>query len=336
MSASEHNDDDRRRLAEAAAWRVRLTEMGVETSDGLQEWLAADLRNEAAWQTVQAAWTSFDGNAAAPDLIDARQAALRDARRQAAKQWRKRGLTQTLTVTAAAVLLVCAGLWGGLAWLGEPALYETALGERRVVTLEDGSRISLDSESAVEVAYRERSRDLRLVRGQARFDVAHDVERPFSVMARGQKVVATGTAFNVDLTGGAVRVTLIEGRVVVLDERTQRADELLKPQPVELVAGQQLAVTSGARAIEAASLEKTGAWERGQLVFENETLASIVSRVSRYSRRRVVVGDANAGALRISGVFNTGDVNGFVDTVTRYLPVTAKAQGDNIELHSKR
>jgi transmembrane sensor len=220
--------------------------------------------------------------------------------------------------------------------LGQPDLYQTALGERRVVTLEDGSRISLDSDSAVEVSYQERSRDLRILRGQARFDVAHDVERPFSVAARGQKVIATGTAFNVDLTGGTVQVTLIEGRVTVLDERKGEADGFARPKPVELVAGQQLAINSNSRALRAANLEKASAWERGQLVFENETLTSIVSRVNRYSRTRVVVADAKAGALRISGVFNTGDVNGFVDTVTSYLPVTAKAQGGDIELRSKR
>lgn len=336
MSAGGHNDDARRSLAEASAWRVHLTEIGVESTHAFEAWLADPL-NRRAWETVQSAWTAFDEGAAAPELIDARQAALSDARREAANQWRRRGVTGQLAVTAAAViLLLCAGVLGGLAWLAQPDVYQTALGERRVVTLEDGSRISLDSDSAVEVSYQERSRDLSLLRGQARFDVAHDVERPFSVLARGQKVVATGTAFNVDLTGGAVQVTLLEGRVVVLDERGGQADRLARPRPVELVAGQQLAVTSGTPAVRPVNLEKTSAWERGQLVFENETLASIVSRVSRYSRTRVVVADARTGALRISGVFNTGDVNGFVDTVTRYLPVTATAKNGDIELHARR
>src|SRR3546814_1264895 len=78
-------------------------------------------------------------------------------------------------------------------------LYRTVLGERRVVTLADGSTVSLDAASEVRVAYSERARELALVRGQARFDVAHDPRRPFAVQARDQRVVATGTAFNVDL-----------------------------------------------------------------------------------------------------------------------------------------
>src|SRR3546814_3966246 len=77
-------------------------------------------------------------------------------------------------------------------------LYRTVLGERRVVTLADGSTVSLDAASEVRVAYSERARELALVRGQARFDVAHDPRRPFAVQARDQRVVATGTAFNVD------------------------------------------------------------------------------------------------------------------------------------------
>src|SRR3546814_3917007 len=102
-------------------------------------------------------------------------------------------------------------------------LYRTVLGERRVVTLADGSTVSLDAASEVRVAYSERARELALVRGQARFDVAHDPRRPFAVQARDQRVVATGTAFNVDLFGPQVLITLIEGHVQVLEATSSRA-----------------------------------------------------------------------------------------------------------------
>ena len=90
---------------------------------------------------------------------------------------------------------------------------------------------------------------LHLLKGQARFDVAHDKSRPFSVVAGNQKVIATGTAFNIDMAGPKVLVTLIEGHVVVLDE-----NDAAKPvaavwsRPVELQAGQQLAAGAAAAA----------------------------------------------------------------------------------------
>lgn len=335
MSGPRASEAERRRLAEAAAWRVHLSEIDADTSDEFEAWLAEPL-NRAAWDQVQASWQAFDAGAAAPELIDARQAALADARRVAARRWRARSVAQNLALTAATIALFIAAALVGITMWNAPARYQTALGERRVITLEDGSRISLDSGSEVEVAYGERSRELRLARGQARFDVAHDVERPFSVTARGQKVVAIGTAFNVDVTGAGVLVTLIEGRVVVLDEAAKPASASSKPKPLELAAGQQLTVAAArAPVIASVSLEKATAWERGQLMFDNEPLASIVARVSRYSQTKVTVADPKAGAMRISGVFNTGDVAGFVDTVTRYLPVEATNDGKNIRLHAK-
>src|SRR3546814_14300232 len=108
-------------------------------------------------------------------------------------------------------------------------LYRTVLGERRVVTLADGSTVSLDAASEVRVAYSERARELALVRGQARFDVAHDPRRPFAVQARDQRVVAPGTAFNVDLFGPQVLITLIEGHVPVLDATSSPAAPTAQP-----------------------------------------------------------------------------------------------------------
>ena len=107
---------------------------------------------------------------------------------------------------------------GSYTWLNRPDDYQTAAGERRVVTLADGSRLSLDASSEVTVQYRKHARDLHLLKGQARFDVAHDKSRPFSVVAGNQRVIATGTAFNIDMAGPKVFVTLIEGHVVVVNE----------------------------------------------------------------------------------------------------------------------
>lgn len=331
----ERDEFEGRRLAEAAAWRTHLTEAG-ENSIEFERWLATDPANEAAWRQVQGPWELFGEQATAPALIEARRAALGRARMAAHRQHGRRGVFGKI---AAAVALIAVG--AGLIWsLQQPQVYRTELGERRVVTLRDGSQLSLDSQTEVRVRYSEDARSLTLVQGQARFDVARDVERPFAVSAGGQKIVATGTAFNVDLMGVNLLVTLIEGRVVVLDEHPEAERKrgspgnVETPRPVELQAGQQLMLApSKPPEITPASIERATAWQSGRLVFEDELLSSVTARVSRYTATTLQVTDERAATLRISGVFTTGDINGFVDTVTEYLPVRAeRGEGGAIAL----
>ncbi|MDR3506874.1 MAG: FecR domain-containing protein, partial [Caulobacteraceae bacterium] len=229
-----------------------------------------------------------------------------------------------------------AAVLGGVVFSGilSTVDYTTALGERRVVTLTDGSRVTLDSASEVKVRYTRDARRLELLRGQARFDVAHNVMRPFSVKVGGETVVATGTAFNIDLLGPKVFVTLIEGHVSVLGARPEPRTAATgrrpvpRPEPIALSAGQQLvAAQTGGVNVRSANLDRTTAWEAGQLVFEDEPLGSVAARISRYTASPVSV-DPSVADLRVSGVFNAGDLTTFVDTVTHYLPVQASDQPD--------
>jgi transmembrane sensor len=368
---------------EAVAWRTHLTESDAETSEAFETWLAADDRNSKAWQDVQRPWEFFGEHATDPALIEIRRAALADARNTGRNRW----ILPTLLVLrsrftiAASILLAAIG--GILIWQSnQPDIYRTASGERRVVTLEDGSQIALDSQSEVRVRYSKSARNLVLSRGQARFDVAHDVERPFCVIAANQKVVATGTSFNIDILGSNLLVTLIEGHVVVLPqahvpagrppvETLDASAALVKnssPRPaghkipsagegnpereakdaglqnrvgmwserqfgagrgIELVAGEQLTMSpTTAPSIEQVNVERATAWQNGQLVFENEPLSSVVARVNRYAERPIELADAQTSGLRISGVFRAGDVDGFVSTITHYLPVRAE-QGES-------
>jgi transmembrane sensor len=231
----------------------------------------------------------------------------------------------------AASLLISVTAGSGYWWLVKPDDYRTALGERRVVTLSDGSKLSLDADSEVTVRYRAHERALHLLKGQARFDVAHDKSRPFSVVAGNQKVIATGTAFNIDMAGPTVLVTLIEGHVVVLDENAGgKSVPAVWGHPVELKAGQQLAAGAAAAQIVPANIHRVTAWTVGQIILDDEPLSSVVDRVNRYGGPQVVIASPEVGAMKISGVFNTGDTLGFVEIVTHYLPVKAVSEGQNV------
>jgi transmembrane sensor len=228
----------------------------------------------------------------------------------------------------AALLVIGLGgwkLWSDLRF----EVYRTNAGERRVITLSDGSQVALDSQSEVKVRYGAHSRRLTLVAGQARFEVAHDGSRPFSVTAGGQEVIATGTVFNVDLLGPELLVTLIEGHVTVLAQGPPASIHSQLSDRIALDAGEQLVVSpSGKPKVMRVNVERTTAWQNGQLVFENEPLGTVLARVSRYGAQNIVAADAACAALRISGVFREGDVQGFLSTLTSYLPVTARRMSD--------
>ena len=257
-------------------------------------------------------------------MIVARRDALHRARAQNYRERTPfRGYYRIAAEIAALLCIVVTVLWE----LSGTQAYSTSLGERRLVTLADGSKITLDSASKVTVHYSADARKLTLVAGQARFDVAHDVERPFSVRARERTIVATGTAFDVDVVGASVRVTLIEGHVVVLDSTPTEPSATSSGKgssAVEMRAGQQLIASPRAPArLATVSLDRETAWEYGQIIVDNETLVSVVERISRYSAEPVIVVDPAIAELRLSGVFNAGDVRHFIDMVTVYLPVEA-------------
>ena len=317
------NLDETNRLTEAAAWRVRLTELGVESTEAFEGWLTADPKAADAWRHVQTVWDHFDDHVAAPELMAARRNALGHASRGGSRK----GPWSVRVMAAAVAAFVMLG--AGTAWLlTGPQVYQTALGERRTVTLADGSRITLDSASKVEVRYTGDARKIVLARGEARFDVAHDVQRPFSVRARDRIVIATGTAFDVDVAAPAVRVTLIEGHVVVLQRKAQKRS-LPPVQAVSMQAGQQYVAAPDANPqVTAISIERATAWESGRIVVDNEPLYEVVERVNRYAAKPVTVADAAVSQLRLSGVFTAGDVDTFVDTVTHYLPVDAVTESD--------
>jgi transmembrane sensor len=342
---------DPEHLEQAAAWRARLAESPDLHSGAFSSWLAQDPRNREAWRRVQAPWDLLGQQATAPGVIRLRRAALVDAHdaMRGNLLWPKRFRRPALLVAAAACVLAAGAF---LFWQqSRPDVFRTGFGERRVVTLSDGSQITLDSRSEVAVRYTADARALTLIRGQARFDVAHDVARPFAVTAEGRKVIATGTAFDVDLLGPKLLVTLLKGHVVVLpqsaptipwvpdvgagsatlagaESRALSADRVAMDR-IYLDPGEQLVMSSGGLPqVSHVDIERVTAWERGEIVFDNEPLASVIQRMNRYGPRHIIVGDGRIGGLRISGVFHEGDVDGFVSSVAAYLSVRAHERPD--------
>ena len=314
-------------LSEAASWRVRLTEDGSAATPEFEAWRSLSPDHQRAWAAVDSPWQYLGDQRSAPELIAVRSAVLERARRAGQARWGNRQahpLRRLASVAAVAALAAAAGVL----YLSErPTVYQTHLAERRVVTLDDGSTLSLDSQSEVAVRYTRNARELVLVRGQARFDVAHDAERPFSVEAADRKVIATGTSFDVDLVNHQVIVTLIEGHVLVLDK--QASGSGVAPEGVKLDAGERLvAAPHAAPSVQHVNVERATAW--------HETLASAIERVNRYARHSIIVEDPAAAALRFSGVFNETNTQAFIESVTRYLSLEQETRADgSVELRRR-
>lgn len=321
-------EEDEVRLEQAATWRVRVEENeAVAQSYEFLDWFS-DAANQEAYARASSSWAAFDDLSAQPEFIAIRRDALNRARKAA--RWKfvpRRNVLAAIAATFIGAFVVGLSAWQ--IWFA-PLEYATGIGERRAVTLKDGSRISLDSNTVVRVEYSKSLRRLVLERGRARFDVSHDVNRPFTVTAGNETVVAVGTSFNVERLNTKVLVTLIEGRVVV-KTATAPAVQLSAPPPktTPLIAGQELILKTDSRpVIRMADLPVATAWEAGRLVFDNEPLGEAVERVNRYTDRPLAVDPAIAN-LCISGVFNAGDVGSFIDAVTSYFPVTASTSTDN-------
>ena len=330
--------DEQHRLEQAADWRLKLMrDPSLGNSDEYLRW-CADPRNARAHEAVLKAWSSIGGMQTTPEMLELRRQALlrmreAGASRRTARKW------IAGAAAAAAVLVVAVNVcwprlheWGlnRIAWLNTTP-YKTDIGERRIVALPDGSRISMDSDTSVRVTYQQTARSITLERGRSRFDVAHDPNRPFTVTAGPQTVVAIGTSFDVERLQSSVLVTLIQGQVVIKDMQPAAAQETIgsAESSISLKAGEELVVTRDVRpAIVATDLQVARAWEAGRLLFRDEPLGDAVARVNRYTSHPVEI-DPSIAAIRVSGVFNAGDVSSFVSAVTSYFPVQAVTTNTN-------
>jgi len=225
---------------------------------------------------------------------------------------------------SALALLLAAGLW---TW--DPAYqrehFATAPGERAEVALADGSRLTLDTATTLDVAWHLRTRRVTLQAGQARFAAAKAVVRPFDVAAGSVRVRVLGTVFDVRREPDGARVTVLEGRVRVWPAPNDTA-------PLPLVAGQQLRVQHGAaQPIQAVDTMAASAWERGQLVFARTPLAEVLAEMQRYHPAPLRLQDDARhpiGRLAVSGVFDSAQTDRLLALLPRILPVTVQRQAD--------
>ncbi|MCD2324412.1 FecR domain-containing protein [Sphingomonas sp. IC-56] len=328
---------------QAAYWCITLAEGELEAAERAEfgVWID-DLANARALDEATAVWNATAELGETPELIGHRAAALESLQRVNGRRW-ARPISGGWRWAAGMAAMLAVVLLGTLFLRTATTEYRTGIGERRVAILADGSRLSLDADSVVRVRLLKERRELTLVRGRAKFDVAKDPLRPFAVTVGPRMVVATGTSFSVEMRREQMRVVLYEGRVAVLDTAGERPRPDHKRVNALAQGSAEMILTPGRELV--APLRRIGdarvtsadpvrslAWESGQLSFDDEPLASAVAQVNRYARERIVIGDPRLADVRISGFFTAGDTGAFLDALAELSPARARRQGSEIVL----
>jgi transmembrane sensor len=230
-----------------------------------------------------------------------------------------RHVQSRLAWAAAAVLLIGVGL--ALFMLEMPQRFRTALGEQRSVLLADGSRVTLNTASTIEVNLHNGRREVRLVQGEALFEVAHDAARPFEVRASNALLKDMGTQFNVDMRSNGTTVTVVEGQVAVDSGRPRESAGAQAGHGVGdtvealiLRANDRVVVTpAGVGALQrGVNAAASVAWTQRQLMFEHRPLSEVAEEFNRYNRDRIEIDSAELKRQEVTGVFEAKDPASFV------------------------
>lgn len=227
----------------------------------------------------------------------------------------------------------------------DPLLFaNTDVGEYKTITLPDNSEVTLNTYSQINVDFSDTQRNVILTRGEAHFKVKPDPSSSFRVQVGNKVVKAVGTAFNVEINGKKIEVTVTEGVVEIssllssqLEKTIDAAKSFVTPDAVTSVSAGHIAVITdeidSLESIDPISIEKKLAWQRGIIVFEGQTLQQVVSEISRYTKTTFVITDDAARRIRVGGYFETGDIDKMLDILEHGFQIAArKSSSGNVYL----
>ena len=310
MKRNQHGPDYKSRRDAAIDWlsRIKAATLTRAERDAFEAWLAADEANRTAFDESTALWKELKGVSVPSDAADAAPAKRRP--------W-------PLAVASLAIILVLVFASGDLAILWQ-ADFATGTGEVKTVILEDGSRIELNADTAIAKHYSGRQRYLTLLKGEAWFEVAKDPARPFVVEAAAGQTMATGTSFNIAMTGTGTQVTVSEHSVVVA----------ATGQTVAVEAGQQVSYGPDHPVLAArpADAGNETAWRRGFLIFQDKPLSEVIAAIDRYHHGYCLIIDPSIRSRRVSGVFHTSEPLESIRTIELSLGLRAAYLGDYLIL----
>jgi len=307
----------------ACFWAARLDKGPLSTADQqqLDAWLAVDKRHLGAFARARAVSVHFDrARALGPDFDHAQ------FRAGAGSSFFRRHVRSLSAVAGIAAAAILAGL------LYSPAeQFSTRRGEIRLVPLNDGSAITLNTATQLTVDYAKAERQVFLIQGEALFTVAKDSTRPFVVRAGDTRVRAVGTSFAVrHLQGEDVKVVVREG-VVEVTQTGAGASQPLR------VAANTLAYVSPGNApapvpLPAAEVSRQLAWQQGMISLDGMTLRDAAREFARYNSIRIVIEDPEVAGRTVTGLFSANNPIGFAQAVASSMDLKAEVASDSVRI----
>jgi transmembrane sensor len=293
MSSAAHTEEI------AARWLLRREEADWSGEDQAEfdRWLEANLENKVAYWRLEHGWEKADRLAALHPFSPALPHGPR-------RLWR---------LAAVALPLIACLILGILAVskadFARRKTYVTEIGAREIVPLADGTQVELNTATTLRAEVKNQVREVWLDQGEVYFEVVHDALRPFVIHAGSRTLVDLGTKFSVRRNGDRVEVAVVSGRVQLED-----GSAAISSTPVTFTKGDIAIIQGRSTSVAPNSIDKVNdllSWRQGLLIFDQSTLADAASEFNRYSRRKLVITDPTVARMRISGRFESSNVEAF-------------------------
>lgn len=293
-------------MTQASEWFALLSADYVSEQDKLRfgDWLDQSELNRQEYEKASLAWIALEDMD--PAQFDAPQS---QGFFSKAPQWMLHRPVWAVGAVAAAVLFIF------IAFNPSPyqVKYQTVVGERRTISLPEGSQITLNTNTRLEVVFNQGTRQVWLKSGEAFFDVSPDANRPFTVKTDGGEVSVLGTRFNLRLDGQQASVALIEGRLKV---------SLPHAQEAFLSTGETISYSSaGITRMPETEMAPLVAWQAGKFIFRGTRLEDVIADVDRYMEESITIADASLKDIKVTGTFATDRIPELLNNLEKIIPI---------------
>lgn len=326
---------------EASIWLVRLDNgnLSEQSRKALKAWLAADERHPIALKAMAEIWDDMDEIL---NKIDDKSSS------RSVTLWSVLKPATAPVMLAASICFIAIFVWLLMPLDVTKKTYITATGQQIETTFSDGSIIHLNTSSHIETEFSSDKRIVKLIKGEALFDVAHDANRPFIVYAGDRLVQAIGTQFVVHLKPEDIQVTVTDGKVKMskVKNNVNIADikaldnTAIEKDDVYLTKGEQAIVTGNAtpKLIKVASdnLNRELSWLEGKLIFDNEALFDVIEEINRYIDITIVLKEPSLHDIKISGRFDLGDSEALIEALELSFNIQSQRLSSNKILLTKK
>jgi transmembrane sensor len=312
----------------------------------LQEWMQDSPENHSTLMQMTQLWDKMDAMTRLSDLFPkpTRHASQTQTQRSnlienLIEHWTKSWLKPLPAMAASIALATVLGLWAILGNVdNNNNSYQTAIGEQSTVMLPDGTKMTLNTNTSVTVAYSDQQHLLHLTQGELHVSVAKDKNRPLSVMAGGKVIQAIGTEFNIEITSQQkIELVVTEGKVKVgIQQKPEKQIASIEPltlprDALTVSAGEEIMLGEAKEQITEVSAEDIAvklSWQKGNLIFRGESLEEAVREVGRYTSVEFVFMDENLKKMRVAGLYKAGDVQGLLATLRENFDIVSQRDGN--------